>query len=570
MRAVNQYRRRDVLTYLGLRYYLNNSAARTDQWARDVATNLLLTRSNLPYFHAHHFKEIASDGSIKHRDISLPGANEALAEAALLDECSNHNDFKSLPCVYSYRLICGKDRSGVFEHYFNGWHEREETIENVCLDYPNGVVRYTDIKRFYPSIGTDLALKTWQKRCDLGGISHLYRELGEKIITDHGNYGDSGNRSILTGPMFSHLLGNLVLRELDEDFSKDLPVRYLRYVDDIVLVGDVEKVTQSLNIVKDRLNELGFTLHDESSGKNYEVPATDWLKGHNDFHGSFHQTALWKILIGDLKKFLLLHPEERVNLHKAFLSEEFRIPVRDYTNAVHERSNLERLRSLPPQNWFRRKSQEITIETLMKHARVLRNIYDQKFRSLIDGAKALSGLDRKRHISKLRYYAGRLIYLATDDTLAFLSPAACELPELHFHAKVMEAVASGNIDKLLPLGTNAAQAAAQPLKAADKRVTTNLRDHNEAMEQALAIFHLNGVPIDAEASVRDKSELTRFARSGADPILMKSNDPFIRELACLHGLAEEPLHPEFLDKVFDEDEELAWDAIDQLQLSLSP
>ena len=31
IRATNQYRRRDVLAYLGLRYYLDNSAARSDR-----------------------------------------------------------------------------------------------------------------------------------------------------------------------------------------------------------------------------------------------------------------------------------------------------------------------------------------------------------------------------------------------------------------------------------------------------------------------------------------------------------------------------------------------------------
>jgi hypothetical protein len=32
VRAVNQYRRREVFAYLGLRYYLENTAARSDTW----------------------------------------------------------------------------------------------------------------------------------------------------------------------------------------------------------------------------------------------------------------------------------------------------------------------------------------------------------------------------------------------------------------------------------------------------------------------------------------------------------------------------------------------------------
>lgn len=72
VRAVNQYRRRDVLTYLGLRYYLNNAAARTDQWAKQIAPDIVMTRTDSPYFHALHFKEITQNGKVEHRQIILP------------------------------------------------------------------------------------------------------------------------------------------------------------------------------------------------------------------------------------------------------------------------------------------------------------------------------------------------------------------------------------------------------------------------------------------------------------------------------------------------------------------
>ena len=49
-----------------------------------------------------------------------------------------------------------------------------------------------------------------------------------------------------------------------------------------------------------------------------------------------------------------------------------------------------------------------------------------------------------------------------------------------------------------------------------------------------------------------------------------SGNTFIREIACLHGIARSPRHPDMLESVFDEDEDLAIDAVDQLQQSLSP
>lgn len=570
VRAVNQYRRRDVLAYLSLRYYLNNSAARKDHWARNVATGLVLTRTNLPYFGAHHFKEVTGGGDIEHRQIFLPGANEALAEAALLDECANHSAFANPKCVFSYNLSQGEDRSGVFQYYPVGLEARHKAITEACEAFPKGLVRYTDIKRFYPSIQKDLAIRAWSKQSDIGKLPKHYRDLGEKLINDHVNAGNISEDCILTGPMFSHLLGNLVLRELDDEFSKTLPARYFRYVDDITLVGDSRAVDRAHAMVRQRLKDIGFRLHDDSSPKCMEVPTKEWLIGRNDFRKS-RRSISWMTLVGDLKKFLLLNSGVREELCSAFRNEGFRIPVRDYTGAVHEASYLAKVLNWAKHSWFRQKSQSVTIQSLLEQARWLRKSYEEQFLNTINNMVGASCFARKRHIPMLRYRAARLIYLATDDRLAALSPIANELPELHFHAKVMEAVATGNIDSLLPLGTNAAQATAQPLRASEKQAVTTLQEFSEAEEQALAVFLLNGVTVNwPMQGQREASELMRFATVGSDLTLMKTAEPFIREASCLHGLTEQPRHPELLETVFDEDEALAMDAIDQLQQSLSP
>jgi hypothetical protein len=75
---VNQYRRRDVLTYLALRYYVDNEAARTDHWAREIATELVLTCSDLAYFQALHFKELSQRQAVDHRQMLLPGAKRGV------------------------------------------------------------------------------------------------------------------------------------------------------------------------------------------------------------------------------------------------------------------------------------------------------------------------------------------------------------------------------------------------------------------------------------------------------------------------------------------------------------
>ena len=145
------------------------------------------------------------------------------------------------------------------------------------------------------------------------------------------------------------------------------------------------------------------------------------------------------------------------------------------------------------------------------------------------------------------------------------------VPELHLQSLVMLATASGNIDRILGLGTNAAQATAQPMRAGGKTATLNLTTLTEAEQQALAVFRLNGIEVEAQRKTEvAESELLEFAGSGSNAKLMTSSNAFIREIACLHGIASAPRHPEMLESVFDEDEELAVDAVDQLQQSLSP
>jgi hypothetical protein len=431
-------------------------------------------------------------------------------------------------------------------------------------------VQYTDIKGFYPSISTELATKAWQEQCEVGDLFPRFRDLGAKLIADHATAAGQESRGILTGPMFSHLLGNLVLRGIDGDLSESLPVKYFRYVDDIVLVGEQNTVNRSLAILRDQLDELGFKLHDDLSPKSIRVSTSDWLKGRDDFSQP-PGTISWPHLIQDLRLFLLLNPDQSKELQSAFRSESFRIPVRDYSAVVHERGFLERVIPYAQRHWFRRKTQALSIEALVHRARLLRKQYEEEFQNLFDGADELSGYDRKRRIPQLRWRAGILIYLAEDASLLRLASVVDEFPELHLHFQVMKAVGSGEIDELLALGTDAAQAAAQPLRAAGRGCSIAKEVDTDVKKQGLAIFLFNGVPVtQPDGSSPVQSEILRFAASGSDTALMQSANPYIREIACLHGLSPTARHAEMFRVVFDEDEVLAMDAIEQIQRSASP
>lgn len=574
VRAINQYRRRDVIPYLALRYYLDSSASRRDAWARRAATHLVATRSEHPYHLSLHFKEITGNGEPRYRELLLPSANESMAEAALLDECSRHSEFQNLPCTFSYRLAGEADRSGMFQPYFKGFQERHAAIANACDDCSAGCVRYVDIKRFYPSISKSVAMSTWQAATTRTGLDSDFQSLGYRLLEGYSEILKE-NGGVATGPMFSHLIGNLVLRSVDAHFRAIGFFGYFRYVDDIVLVGSREEVEGAYQDLRRLLQDIGLELHDEHSDKTVEVSVREWLEGRNDFRNVRGRYS-WPALLGDLKRYILRKEGDASELQRLLLDAGLRLPVRDYRGAVHEASFAERFLALFDQSWFRHKIGRLSARELVDRAKALGQRYRRNFESLIEEVAGAEGFARKRRIPRLRYYASRLAYLMPEDELSAVVTLAQQVPELHLLSCVMSALQTSRVESVLSLGANACQAVAQVMRATGQTATIDQNGvvrHNGggagllALSQGVAIFRLNGVRTQFRGLESFESdELVRFAEQGCDAVLARSTDAFVREAACLHGHAANARHAHMLDTAFDEDEEMSLDVIDQLHL----
>ena len=566
IRAVNQYRRRDVLAYIGLRYYLENISAKSDLWIRNVSTHLVNTRKSPAYFRTYHFKEI-NDDAVIHRNIFIPGPNEALAETALLHECSKHLAFSSLPCVYSYRFPKLQSREGVFQNYFPGYQERHKTIATACHSSDDAIVLYTDIKKFYPSIPKELALDAWGLACDSSEISSEFRQIGESLLEDQSNTSSSydDGLGIIIGPMFSHLIANLVLRKIDELMIEEMQGRYTRYVDDIVIIGNNKQVREGRKILNTKLDEMGFLLHEE--GKDFQVDSTLWLEGARDFNGS--ESKEWISLIGNIKRYLLAHAEKRNELIKAFLENGINLPLLDYSVAVEEFTNLQKFSDwLRQYSWSTKSVREITIQSLVEDAIHARKIYERKIYRLLDENPEVEGFSRKRLIPKLRFFAGRLTFLALPEALLEISSTLDDYPELLLRSNIMVAIQSRDVTSVLRLGANAVQAASQVLQIMNEPVRCSLKEFSDVEIQGLAILRLNGITIhfDNEIPIElEASDLNQFALGNNPLQLMKSEQPFIREISCLRGTENIFRHKQMLETAFDRDEHLLFDVINQLR-----
>lgn len=569
-RAINQYRTRDVIPYLALRYYLENSCARSDRWASEIAVHLTQTRNLPTYFEAQHFKETQDNGQVLHRSILLPGPNEALSEAVLLAECSKYDVFEPMPCVYSYRLAKEDDKSGIFEPYFSGFRQRHQDVAKACREYSDGIVLYTDIKKFYPNIRAQQASEAWTTSCRDTGIPKHLSALGHKLLDDHSLTCQKHKQGhgLLTGPMFSHLIANQLLRPVDEAMSKAFPGRYFRYVDDVIVVGSPMEVRSGQQQLSGHLGELHLALHEDEGEKTFSVDSAGWLKGASDFDDENGRN--WMLFVGELRRFLIAKPLERVGLAAAFAAEGFNIPLPNYLAAASEAGPMQRLSDfLSKYRWAGKRFQQISPFFLLGFAKAMRFVFADRLARLLEVSPDVRGYERKRLIPKLRYFGGRLLYLGTPEMQIDFSKGLYRYPELQLLAVVLESVATRDVSKLLPLGSNAVQSAAQVLRLSATPVRYSLEALGEAELQGVAVLQMNGVRLSEDSRPNPNgNELNRFATSEAPMFdLIREAGPFVQEMACLHGADGPARHSSTLDTAFDRDEQLAFDVLNQLSQS---
>ncbi|MGF1745553.1 RNA-directed DNA polymerase [Vibrio minamisatsumaniensis] len=567
LKALNQYRKRDVNAYLGLRYYLENSATKSDHWIERVCSKLILDGRDVGYLRTNHYKDWI-DNSYVYRDVFLPTPVESLSEALLISELSKHKEFHPQSYVFSYKLASDSDVSGVFVPYFNGIRERHALISKLCWENEGASVLYTDIKKFYPSIRYEDAIKVWKEKCLESDLDAKFFALGKKLLEKHYtvNKKCETGKGILTGPMFSHVIANLLLDSIDKQMYQLTKGRYCRYVDDVIFVGSDNELDLWRNELEKRFSNLGLELHD--GDKDFSVTNEKWLEGQSDFNSSL--SIDWMQLIGDLKKFLFAHPSKSSELNNVFIENSIRIPVLDYSSVMRESTSVQKLADWIGKFHFSRNLiRSISINSLLAKANQCRvKMLDQLF-LYAEEMKQAQDYEKKRLVPKIRFLAGRLTILLPVNKLLECSELLMQFDEFHQTAVTMKAVATRNVTECLIMGSNCTQAASQLLSIEDLPVEINIEDLNgvnlNVIEQSLAVLDLNGIAYDIPLR---PGELRRFSKGIDVSSLMESNDRYIKELASLHGVGLSR-HELILSSCFDRDEELTLDILNQVHSSRS-
>ena len=563
-RATYQYRGRDILAYASLRLYLKNQCALRDKWVHEIASELVLNQTQPSYNHVLYFKQMDKEGGCEFRDLYVPGPNEILAETALLGECAKHSEvFQPASSVYSYRLSSGNETKGVYKYYFYGFHERHRAIAEACRERSDTLVLYNDIKRFYPSISIDRARNVWNSACDDANLSNRNREIGLRLLENYERTTVESGSGLPIGPMFSHLIGNLVLREVDLRMEEIAPGRYFRYVDDFVFVATEEKAEELEENLRLMLTEKELELHPE---KRDPVPAARWLCAANVFESDISPVS-WKTFIGKLKQLMLFKPDLRNEMECKFIDAEIRVRPTDYSDVRQDNDFLNRMRTLFESGWFRLKMFHLSPDRVLDEGLQLRSRYMKMFFDTLEYMDGSDSIGRKMSTSRLRYLLSRLAYLATPEQLLTISSSIDGIEEVAIFATVLRALASRDVSDLLKFGSVAAQSVASSLKMDSRPVRCSVSSNTEAASQAYAILLLYGVPLEVSGEPFE-SEMVTFCQGGRGVSeLFESSDTYFRELACLHGLDEPEVLRWSLETAFDRDEEMASEMTGILDMS---
>ncbi len=557
-RAVYEYRPRDILAYVSLRLYLRNQCAMRDRWNRGIATELAVNQSQPRYNHILQFKEIHQNGCVEFRDLYIPGPNEILAEVALLAECSNNAGAFELPRgVYSYKLASRAETQGIFQYYFHGFRNRHRAIAQACRDQGDAVVLYTDIRKFYPSVTIDQAKNVWNAICKGSRLSDRFSLLGLKLLESY-EQTTSSNPALLIGPMFSHLIGNLVLREIDLTMAQDAPGQYFRYVDDFVIVASKQKAIELEKSLGGMLNRIGLDLHRD---KRMSVPSARWLEFQSVFEDDQSRVS-WKTFIGGLKQLMLFRPDSRHEMEDRFREAGIRIRPLDYSEVVQNRDYTNKISSLLKSPWLRFRMQSLSPEQIISEGLQLRKRYEIQLGELLVQLQNSDQVGKKMRVPRLRFLLSRLGYLATTEQLKIIADAIGGVNEVAIFVSIYNALVERDVSELLKLGPKAVQSAVQPLKVASEPVRCSIPNSRKEVSQAYAVLQLNGVPLEVSNEIPDDT-MTTFCRGGNEVgNLFESSNMYFRELACLYGTDNPELLSWCLDTAFDRDEDMAFDMLD--------
>lgn len=512
LRALNDSRRVDPLAYLSLRYTLTSVTSLKNVWAQTIAPEIVRRRPAPGFLESKLFKQLDEDGDPEFREVVRPGGPEALAEVALLDACSKAGKaFQPADEVYSYHFAKRSSVDGAFIPYFELFSARQAKIGAVCKRRPDEWVLYADIKQFYPSITQTRAFNAWERACAESTLPDDWRDFGRLLL----NRQFRRKRGLLVGPSFSHLIANLVLRDLDKAMAVEFPGRYFRYVDDFAFVVPTARKRETKSLLREHLKPLGLCLHPK---KIHWIGAKVWRENApyqlDDYDDEPIGDKDWMQFVDHVKCYLMARPGMRDRVNALFLEAELRVPLPRYNAETMAKSYGDRFYIRLASKHFAEALEQLSPMELVNEGLRLRKSYAKQFEFAWKEFASSKDPIRRWKLSKVRYLMGRMLLLGSLDQVNEIYRMVSTEQEVAEYAAMFAALLTGNADELLRFGWKVAASAGQALAAASIPVTCKSVGWRDEQVEAYTALLLAGVTVEVELPKRLASNLRIRTVSG--------------------------------------------------------
>jgi len=438
IRALNTSRKRYAPTYVGLRLLLDSLPSLTSSdWGSRLVARKLDDHYSWRYRQFSEIKDFKLDRSIEYRDFLYGSPLTVIAESHILQLLSKEPIFAPPNCAYSYLWPQPKSGSN-YKYFMEGYKLRNNLVREMLSNNDGEGALVLDIKKFYPSIDQQKLMRFIDGR--LGNLKD------RKVcgVTRHfiTNLVENCKAGIPIGPDLSHFLGHIALERVDNELTKRFGAKYLRYVDDIIIL--VSEITKNdvIGLVNSLLSKEGLELNDSK---------TDWVSSETYRMKSpiieiEPRDTTFNRLLQEMSMYLMIHPSSYSDLKRMFLENGFLLPfLRIKALAKYDRFRL--YISIRKRNTLKVITQDK--KYLLRKAIELRKNLAQKLVQKIDQPIPEHGIIRRWHVQEIRYCLNRMLYLYNFDEYGKLFQLTPNIDEFASTRTLIEAISKENIMSVL-------------------------------------------------------------------------------------------------------------------------
>lgn len=447
IRALNSTRQVYFPSYVGLRLIGDQLPSGENNFLQKLILRRLSAGDKWRFkrFELYKGSNTSSQG-VKHvyRECLAPSPLTAIAESFVLSCLADNPAFAISPRVYSYRWP-PSGRSGASYEFFGEGYKQRNTEIAAALSLPNHVAVVTDIKSFYPSARkecVELAFKSILEKSNA-----QFRSMGDAIQNFYSQLLIAGGNGIPVGLASGHVLGHLILRDVDNELTSKYGAKYFRYVDDLVVVCHEDQKDSVKKDIQRCVEQHGFLLN---SDKTVFINGADWH--HNILRSDVSDEDSFRSFSSDLTVYLALHPERADSLKTMFAEGGLSIPV----------GRLLALASYSRFRYFleRRKARSglfhaiglafTTNEHFLQRALSLKNVYESSLSALVNEPAVLTPSLRRWQVQRARRVMNALFYLRSFSEWNTKRGMFDALPELVEQRALAEALDKGVVNSILP------------------------------------------------------------------------------------------------------------------------